>query len=130
MYKLSRQNGVTALYVASRNGRVEVVNILLQNGAHVDVQDEVEVFIFHICSTDRAVKLKAMYVSQEHDCDVFIFIIVQDKWTPLMMASQNGHVDVVNVLLQHGASVHLQNKVNLHPLTFLFIKAPIICMNV
>ena len=64
MYKLSRQNGVTALYVASRNGRVEVVNILLQNGAHVDVQDEVEVFIFHICSTDRAVKLKAMYVSQ------------------------------------------------------------------
>ena len=28
-----------------------------------------------------------------------------------MMASQNGHVDVVNVLLQHGASVRLQNKV-------------------
>ena len=75
-----------------------------------------------------------MCVSEEHDCycdcDVFIFIIVQNKWTPLMIASQNGHVDVVNVVLQHGASVHLQNKVNLHLLTFLFIKAPIICMNV
>ena len=35
------------------------------------------------------------------------------KSTPLMIASQNGHVDVVNVLLQHGASVHLQNKVKL-----------------
>ena len=32
-----------ALYVASLNGDVEVVNILLQNGAHVDVQDEVKV---------------------------------------------------------------------------------------
>ena len=30
-----------------------------------------------------------------------------------MIASYNGHVDVVNVLLQHGASVHLQNKVKL-----------------
>ena len=30
-----------------------------------------------------------------------------------MIASRNGHVDVVNVLLQHGANVHLQNKVKL-----------------
>ena len=71
---------------------------------------------FHVRSTD---KLKAMYVSQEHGCDVFIgpdvhsYLHVQDKWTPLMTASENGHVDVVNVLLQHGASVHLQNKVRL-----------------
>ena len=40
-YKFARQNGLTALYVVSLNGHVEVVNILLQNGAHVDVQKEV-----------------------------------------------------------------------------------------
>ena len=28
-----------------------------------------------------------------------------------MAASQDGHVEVVNMLLQHGASVDLQNKV-------------------
>ena len=50
-----------------------------------------------------------------------MLIFGQDKWTPLMLASQNGHVDVVNVLLQHGASVDLQDKVKLHMLTFLFI---------
>ena len=27
------------------------------------------------------------------------------------MASQNGHMEVVNMLLQHGARVDLQNKV-------------------
>ena len=32
---------MTALYVASQNGHVEVVNILLQNRAHVDIQEEV-----------------------------------------------------------------------------------------
>ena len=59
---------MTALYVASQNGHVEVVNILLQKGAHVDVQDEVSL-TFHIRNTDRAVKL---YVSQENDSDSFI----------------------------------------------------------
>ena len=28
-----------------------------------------------------------------------------------MNASQNGHVEVINMLLQHGARVDLQNKV-------------------
>ena len=42
-----------------------------------------------------------------------MFVFGQGKWSPLMIASYNGHVDVVNVLLQHGASVHLQNKVKL-----------------
>ena len=38
--------------------------------------------------------------------------ISQNQWTPLMIASQNGHIDVVNMLLKHGASVHLEIKVN------------------
>ena len=42
-----------------------------------------------------------------------MLIFGQDKWTPLMIASHNGHVDVVNVLLQYGASVNLKNKVKL-----------------
>ena len=44
---------------------------------------------------------------------LFLYLHGQDKWTSLMIASQNGHVDVVDVLLQHGAGVHLQNKVKL-----------------
>ena len=31
-----------------------------------------------------------------------------------MFASQNGHVEVVNMLLQHGAKVDLQNKVYMY----------------
>ena len=44
---------------------------------------------------------------------IMSYLHVQDKSTPLMIVSQYGHVDVVNALLQHGASVHLQNKVRL-----------------
>ena len=46
---------MTALYVASQNGHVEVVNILLQNGAHVDVKKEVSLTFLH--STVQALKL-------------------------------------------------------------------------
>ena len=38
-----------------------------------------------------------------------------------MVASKNGRADVVDVLLQHGASVHLQDKVKLHMLTVMFL---------
>ena len=36
-----RQDGFTALMIASQNGRVEVVNTLLQLGARVDLQRKV-----------------------------------------------------------------------------------------
>ncbi len=36
----------------------------------------------------------------------------QNEWTPVMQASQEGHVDVVNVFLDHNAKVnHLTSSV-------------------
>ena len=46
---------MTALYVASQNGHVEVVNILLQNGAHVDVQNEVRKFTYELLTGSETV---------------------------------------------------------------------------
>ena len=78
---------MTALYVASQNGHIEVVNILLPNGAHVDVQKEVSLTFSH--STDRAVKLKSMYVSQEHDYNVIVGPNVH-IWTGQVDSSDDG----------------------------------------
>ena len=38
-------------------------------------------------------------------------LIGQDKWTPLMIASQNGHIEIVHILLQNGAHVDVQTEV-------------------
>ena len=35
------------------------------------------------------------------------FPLTQDGATPLFMASQNGHSDVVNILIRNGADVNL-----------------------
>ena len=40
-----------------------------------------------------------------------VYIMCQSGWSSLMVASRNGHVEVVNKLLQHGATVDLQHEV-------------------
>ena len=40
------------------------------------------------------------------------YLLLQDGWSALIQASQNGHFDVVDTLLQRGASVDLQNTVS------------------
>ena len=42
---------------------------------------------------------------------VFMLLMSQSGAAPLMAASCNGHVEVVDKLLQHGARVDLQDKV-------------------
>ena len=49
-------------------------------------------------------------------CRVSILLrhfIQQTGWTGLMEASLSGHAEVVNTLLQHGASVDLKDEVHL-----------------
>ena len=99
--QLLHQDGLSSLMVASCSGHVEVVDKLLQHGASVDLQDQVELHL--LCKTS-----------------IFATIITQDGWNSLIFASYNGHVKVVDKLLQHGASVDLQNKVQTY-FTFSYI---------
>ena len=50
--------------------------------------------------------------SHIHYCgDTLCSFVTQDGWTALMLASNSGHTDVVQLLLSSGAKVDLQNKV-------------------
>ena len=42
-----------------------------------------------------------------------ITYISQNGWTALMQASLNGHAEVVDTLIQHGARVNIKKEVNL-----------------
>ena len=41
----------------------------------------------------------------------YIYFTVQDGFSPLYVASQNGHTDVVDLLLKAGADIHQMAKV-------------------
>ena len=48
-------------------------------------------------------------------CDRFVLFFVQSGATPLIIASQNGHAEVVTILLRNGAGVDTARNVS-HPL--------------
>ena len=43
--------------------------------------------------------------------------LVQDGYSPVYIASQNGHTDVVDLLVSEGADIHLAIKVCIHTLS-------------
>ena len=78
--------------------------------------------MFCILTSSHLVSLQAADVCGECFCTHllivmnYVFIVLyhslQDGITPLILASQEGHKDIVEVLLNHGAEVDLPNKVS------------------
>ena len=83
------QNGRTSLVIASLKGHVAVVRLLLEKGAG-----------FNICNK----------VSHKYRNEVSINFIVrctQNGFSPVYVASEEGHTNVVELLVQAGADIHL-----------------------
>ena len=50
---------------------------------------------------------------------VMMIFVLQDGWSPLMKAGENGHLDVVKTLIEAGANVNHTNKVDTRTCTLL-----------
>ncbi|KAJ8300500.1 hypothetical protein KUTeg_022019 [Tegillarca granosa] len=107
-------NGITALMFASDNASFTVVELLLQNGAKID-----------LCDNDGSTSL--MLASQNGHSSVVELLLQNgakidlcdnDGSTSLMLASQNGHSSVVELLLQNGAKIDLCDNVHYTSLMF------------
>ena len=47
-------------------------------------------------------------------------LLLQYQCTPLHWSSQNGHVDIVNALLSHGADVHVKDEVSDYEINVMY----------
>ena len=87
---------------ACDENHLELATVLIENGATVDSQDKVCNYIY--CRLD----LLAQQIS-----------ITQKGMSALHIASQHGHTDMVELLLNYQAQLEIKNKVSFGEHTFV-----------
>ena len=111
----SPQDGATALHLAAQEGRVDVVRLLTEAQALVNIRKKVCTSTTLHMSCLINLKSRFLYmvlkeVSSYRNCCLLIQY-VQDGRTPLYIASQKGHGAVVKLLLHSHADVSICKKV-------------------
>lgn len=97
------QQGGSPLYIASQQGNLEVVQVLLEYGASVNLVNDVSCFFF----------LTTVYSSHLMYVLASDFVNLQDEQhdSALIIACQYGYSAIARVLLDQGATINYQNQV-------------------
>ena len=101
-------SGRTALAVAAHCGNEEVVSLLLQRGAQVDVLDSSDMTPLHLAASRDHYGIVQLLVDDHANVDA----IGPNGKTPLRLAADSGHHDVVEILLQNRARVNSRDHNN------------------
>lgn len=87
--------GYTPLHVGCHYGNIKVVNFLLQHSAKVNAKTKVNSFLLCI-HWNHGLCLRKWVIPST--------FLLQNGYTPLHQAAQQGHTHIINVLLQNNAS--------------------------
>lgn len=87
--------GMTALTYATRYGNIDMVKLLLKEGASVSIAEEKYYSLIHIAASSRNVDLVKLFVDMGHDP------AKEDSMnlTPLMTAVKFGNIETIKFLL-------------------------------
>lgn len=112
------ENGRTSLHYASEKGNVRSCGLLVERGALVNVQEKMNKTALHYAFEGGIDKVEdvGMKIAQNllHSCDrlsidSFVNAIDEKGRTALHYASENGNVRMCKMLVEHGASVTVQD---------------------
>ncbi|KAL5457261.1 hypothetical protein EMCRGX_G034508 [Ephydatia muelleri] len=96
----------TPLHIAAREGKLDVVSILLRIGVQVDARNEVNKTPIHLAAENGHAAVVARLI--EHDPDT-AKDEDEDSNTPLHCACSHGHLSVAKVLLEANARLDARN---------------------
>jgi ankyrin repeat protein len=100
--------GQSYLYKAAENGHVEIARTLIQRGAALNEQDRGRWAPLSVASRHGHARVVELLLAQP-EVDVSVACGPNDL-TPLMLAAEFGHEDVVRQLIDHGADVNARTK--------------------
>jgi ankyrin repeat protein len=98
--------GLTALVHATCQGNVAMMECLLEQGAPLDLQDTAGgTALHHAIKIGNRTRELLVLLKARADADVQD----NDQRTPLMLAAEEGQLQEVHVLLQHGAGAGMKD---------------------
>ena len=97
-----------ALYIASKNGQVEVAKSILERGAQINLKTNDGTSALHIASQNGHVDVAKLLLEKGAKVD----LLNNDQCSSLMIACEHGQTAVTQVLLDHNADTYLRNKKN------------------
>lgn len=102
--KINQEDGfdlVTALHTAAGKGYLELVKLLLDNQAKVDITDEYEQTPLHYAASGNYSEVARLLINKGADVNK------TDYWgkTALQLAASNGYLKVARLLIENGADV-------------------------
>ena len=105
---MTNRRGWTPLYIASYEGYLDIVNVLLGAKAKVDKANTMGKTPLNIASWQGHLDIVQVLLDAEADVNM----ADKDSETPLFAASRNGHFNVVKALVDAKADVNIRNKDN------------------
>ncbi|WP_322051251.1 ankyrin repeat domain-containing protein [Paraburkholderia bannensis] len=103
--------GETALMLASLNGDVDLVKLLITKGANVNKQGWTPLHYAAANGNDDVAKLLIGYSADVNAPS-------PNGTTPLMMAARGDHMSTAKLLLDHGANLQAKNQIGMTALDF------------
>ncbi|KAM7139423.1 E3 ubiquitin-protein ligase MIB2 isoform 1-T4 [Macrochelys suwanniensis] len=109
-----KNQGRTALQVSAHLGRVEVVKILLQANANIDLRDEEGDAALHYAAFGNQAEVVRVLVSQGANAD----LLNNAKCSALYVAVNKGFTEIVRILCEHNCDVNLRDSFEDTPLHY------------
>ena len=109
------RNEKTALLLAAENDHPQVVDILLRQGADPNIADHAGYYPLHLVSKRGQHQLVERILSIP---GVNIDAVTPAGKTALLLAAENDHLQVVDILLRQGADPNIADKYGNYPLNF------------
>lgn len=105
--------GLTALHYASSKGNINLLQLLIKNGASVEAATNIGKNIMHMAAEGNQPSMMIYLISKEHQSAQSVD---ENGSTPLHWACYAGAEEAVNFLLNMGANINAQDKEKLTPL--------------